>query len=86
MKFMTLFQDVPEARIELLGMMGKKINGATVKHVCLLPVLNDEDETLAYHVLGLCQEGSPFAYLKAKREARRNNTWFKRLKCWPVSE
>lgn len=86
MKFITLFQDVEGARKQLLDMMGKKINGATVKHVCLMPVLNDEDDSIAYHALGLCQEGSLLAYLRAKFQAKRQNTWFIRVKNWPVSE
>ena len=51
MKFITLFQDVEGARKQLLDMMGKKINGATVKHVCLMPVLNDEDDSRRKHPL-----------------------------------
>ena len=73
MKFMALFQDVPESHEELKKVLGKKNLGATAYAVCRVPVYNGNDNSFAYNALALCFEGSLLSYLMNKLQAKMCN-------------
>ena len=80
MKFMTIYNDIPEALDELRKMIGQKRYGATAKYICRIPTYYDDDNSFAGYVLGLCYEGSFLSYLKNKRACRKDPQWF--VKGW----
>ena len=73
MKFMALFQDVPESHEELQKVLGKKNLGATAYAVRRIPVYYGNDDSFAYNALALCFEGSLPSYLMNKLQAKMNN-------------
>lgn len=73
MKFMALFQDVPEAQEELQKVLGKKNLGATAYAVRRFPVYNNNDNSFMYNALALCFEGSLPSYLMNKLQAKMYN-------------
>ena len=73
MKFMALFQDVPESYEVLKKVIGKKNLGATAYAIRRLPVYNDNDNSFICNTLALCFEGSLPSYLMNKLQAKMNN-------------